>query len=59
MQQEKLKIPAVCSQCGEFFDMAYDMRRVNTEDDIDHSELALVWMNKSKSALCWECRAQY
>ena len=59
MQQEKLKIPALCSQCGELFDMAYDMRRINTEDEFENGELAIAWKNKRKSQpLCWECRSQ-
>mgnify|MGYP001619145301 FL=1 len=51
MTMQGYNMPAVCSQCGELFDLSYDMKK-NMEELL---EKAMSKRNK-RSNLCWECR---
>lgn len=52
MQQMPL-MPAVCHQCGELFDMSYDLKKRSMEDFL---ERAISKKSKKRTNLCWECR---
>ena len=50
-------IPVACSQCGELFDLSYDLKK-GMEDFFERSMMSKVSKkSKKRSNLCWDCRA--
>ncbi|MDO8509038.1 MAG: hypothetical protein Q7S27_05125 [Nanoarchaeota archaeon] len=52
MAMQGYTMPVACSQCGELFDISYDMSK-GMEDFLEKS---MSKKSKKKSTLCWDCR---
>lgn len=55
MAIQGFNMPVACGQCGELFDISYDMKK-GMEDFLERAISQRVNKAKKKANLCWNCR---
>ncbi len=54
MTMQVYTMPVACNQCGELFDISYDLKK-GIEDFLEKS-ISKTTKAKKKANLCWQCR---